>query len=857
MKIKEKEWVYYLLACIIPTIVVCIAMFIKGIFPFGDKTVLLWDLEIQYWKYYSWLHDMLHGDVGLFYSFSQALGGNMYATAASHVLCCPFNWLVYFFDTIHIAEFFSLITVLKIATCGLTFYVFSIKRFKIANKGLLLLFSTSYALMEYNVSLCSNTHFIDAIYVLPIVALGIYYLVNFRKKALLYFSIIYVVIVNWYIGYAVCLFSVFYCLFELFLCFRLKNQWKDSLGGFVNYCITMLLSVGTSAVVLIPGLLASTGGKGRFELQYLIPQFHCDPLYILRSLFITSEGNVDYNHPAIYVSSLVLVFVLMMYLDKRIDKRKKMACFLFSLFIFLSFSFVPLEVMWSIFKKTLSFHFRHSFVFSFLLVTSACFYLEELEGKNYKLSWKLCLGAAGSIGMYFLVQNLVEPFRGHRIIYYYVGLFFCFAAALYLILGKWIKSSVGRRVIFSLISFILICEQVYNVKYTFSKYAISNEEFKSYVTNTDKVITKIKRNHQDGIFRMEKTFSEMTERRKPLVPTDTEGLAFSYYGISYYHSIYNAMVNDFLADVGYCREAGMISNYVDTNLLMDTLLGIRYVLTDVAPLAYQKKEDENLPEGISIYENQKALSFGTVIDKAASNFNWSDDNSIFTNQQKFVKMVTGEEESEKILVKQRYEERFKNGKRIWDITAVSDGPLYCYWNAWHEDSSAYVNGEFKQPYFSKFYKNVIYLGEYKKGEKVSVSIDDDKGCAVNHGFEAYAFDMPLFNATIDSLRENSLQQADVKGSTLTGKLSAAKEGVLWLSVPYDMGWDIYLNGKKVDYRQILNCFIGIDVKEGEYELVMKYTPPYIKISLLISLISGVIFVAWNRRGKKKEEGEQR
>ncbi len=27
-----------------PTIVVCIAMFIKGIFPFGDKTVLLWYL---------------------------------------------------------------------------------------------------------------------------------------------------------------------------------------------------------------------------------------------------------------------------------------------------------------------------------------------------------------------------------------------------------------------------------------------------------------------------------------------------------------------------------------------------------------------------------------------------------------------------------------------------------------------------------------------------------------------------------------------------------------------------------------------------------------------------------------------
>lgn len=87
MKIKKKEWVYYLMAFLIPALVICIAMVIKGIFPFGDKTVFLWDLKIQYWKSYSWLHNLLHGDVGLFYSFSQALGGDMYAAAATNVLC--------------------------------------------------------------------------------------------------------------------------------------------------------------------------------------------------------------------------------------------------------------------------------------------------------------------------------------------------------------------------------------------------------------------------------------------------------------------------------------------------------------------------------------------------------------------------------------------------------------------------------------------------------------------------------------------------------------------------------------------------------------------------------------------------
>lgn len=843
MKTKNKEWMLYIAAFLIPAVILCIVMFIQDIFPFGDRTVFLWDLEIQYWKYYAWLHDMLHGEVSMFYSFSKPLGGNMYATAASHVLFCPFNWLVYFFDTSQIAEFFSVITILKLAACGLTFYIFGSKRFQIENKGLLLLFSTAYALMEYNVSLCSNIHFIDAIYTLPLVALGIYYLVNEGKKRLLFLSVFYAIMVNWYIGYMLCLFSVFYCLFELFLRVHFKKNVKQYLRIFFCYCITMLLSAGASAVALVPGVLASTEGKGHFELNYLKPQFHCDPLYILRSFFITSEGNVDYNHPAIWVSSLVLLFVFMMYLDRRFDKRKKMACFFLSLFLFVSFSFVPLEIIWTILKKTYSFHFRYSFLFSFILVVSACFYLEELEQKRYMLSRKVCLGAAGGAGLYFLIQNLVEPFRGDRIIYYYVGLFFAFAVLLCLLLGERFKHIV-KTIIVLCISFLVLCEQVYNVKYTFSKYRLSNEGFKQYVSNTDKAITEIKNSHKGEPFRMEKTFSEMTARRSPIVPADSEGFAFSYNGISHYHSIYNSTVSDFLSYTGYCRMDAMATNYVDTNPLMDALLGIRYILTDDAPSMYKKSYQENLPEGISLYENEKALSFGTLINSSASNFQWSDDNNSFANQQKLMQQITGDQETEKILARQNYSERQENGKRIWDITVVSDGPVYCYWKAGHGDTSVYVNGVFKQAYFSRFYKNVIYLGDYRVGDHITVSIDDAETCTTTHGFEAYAVDVAVFNALMDELNENSLKEIVIKDNTIKGKIEAEEDGILWLSIPYDKGWSIRLNGKQVAYKQILNCFIGIDINAGEYELTMQYTPPYLRGSLLISLISFAVFVLW-------------
>ncbi len=269
------------------------------------------------------------------------------------------------------------------------------------------------------------------------------------------------------------------------------------------------------------------------------------------------------------------------------------------------------------------------------------------------------------------------------------------------------------------------------------------------------------------------------------------------------------------------------------------------------PSVYKKTDSEDLPEGVNAYKNEKALSFGTVVDKNVSDFEWSKDNSSFSNQQRIIRLITGQNEAGQVLEKQEYDEQFRDGKRIWNITVIADGPLYCYWKAGHEETSVYVNNTFKQLYFSRLYKNVIYLGEYKKGEHVTVSIDDTEDCSKKHGFEAYTVNLSLFYDILDELGQNSLRQVVVDGSTLTGKISVEKAGVLWLSVPYDTGWNIWLNGKKVEYKQILNCFIGIDVNAGDYDLTMKYTPPYFRSSLMVTLISVTILIVWNKKTIKK------
>ena len=67
----------YLLAFIIPIIILLFAYYVSNIYPFGDKSILFRDLKGQYISYFSNFRNALVGDGSLLYSFTKEMGGNM------------------------------------------------------------------------------------------------------------------------------------------------------------------------------------------------------------------------------------------------------------------------------------------------------------------------------------------------------------------------------------------------------------------------------------------------------------------------------------------------------------------------------------------------------------------------------------------------------------------------------------------------------------------------------------------------------------------------------------------------------------------------------------------------------------
>lgn len=113
---------FYVLAFLIP-IVTWLAIFaVWGQYPFGDKTLLIWDANFQFVSFFAKWHDILHGKAGFFYSLSDSLGGNIYSIGAYYYLFSPLHLLTFFFKKESLYKCLCLIFFIKTGFMGVSLF---------------------------------------------------------------------------------------------------------------------------------------------------------------------------------------------------------------------------------------------------------------------------------------------------------------------------------------------------------------------------------------------------------------------------------------------------------------------------------------------------------------------------------------------------------------------------------------------------------------------------------------------------------------------------------------------------------------------------------------------------------------
>ena len=129
-----------------------------------------------------------------------------------------------------------------------------------------------------------------------------------------------------------------------------------------------------------------------------------------------------------------------------------------------------------------------------------------------------------------------------------------------------------------------------------------------------------------------------------------------------------------------------------------------------------------------------------------------------------------------------------------------------------------------------------------------------KGNYVISYLKMYVINYDKLKNIKNNVDEFLFDKEKTKDNYIKGNINVTKDGYLYMSIPYDEGFTIYLNGKKQDYEKVDGSFIGFKINKGVYSLEIIYNAPFLKEGKIISIIGiiifSIVFILENRKIKK-------
>ena len=146
-------------------------MLISQYEPFGKYSMLYSDMYHQYYPFFVAFRRALRSGSGLLYTWSIGMGMD-YLGLISYYLASPLNLLSVLVPEGWLLEFFSLLVPVKLGFAGMFFAIFLKKLFG-KNDASIAVFGGFYGLCAWALGYQWNVMWLDAMLLLPLIALGI------------------------------------------------------------------------------------------------------------------------------------------------------------------------------------------------------------------------------------------------------------------------------------------------------------------------------------------------------------------------------------------------------------------------------------------------------------------------------------------------------------------------------------------------------------------------------------------------------------------------------------------------------------------------------------------------------------
>ena len=135
------------------------------------------------------------------------------------------------------------------------------------------------------------------------------------------------------------------------------------------------------------------------------------------------------------------------------------------------------------------------------------------------------------------------------------------------------------------------------------------------------------------------------------------------------------------------------------------------------------------------------------------------------------------------------------------------------------------------------------MGNGQAGETSTVKItSNEKHKSGNFKLMVYALDKDKFENAYRALADEQLEITRFSDRKISGKLSAKEDGVLYLSIPYEKGWRVYIDGERTETFKVLQAMLGVRVGSGEHDVRIEYTPEGFPLGGTVSFLCAVFTV---------------
>lgn len=833
-----------IIAFLVPVLILMLVYIIRGVFPYGDKIYVRMDFYHQYAPFVKeFCRHILNGE-SLLYAWEFGLGTNYWAHYA-YYLASPLNWLLVLVPGDYVIEAMNLLLILRAGVAGSAF-VYFLKENRKENIAMAV-FGIFYALSGYYLAYSCNVIWMDGYALFPLVALGVMRITKGKSAKLYTVSMLICTFSNFYLAVIMGMCCVLWLMIGLMT--GRRKSIKAVLAAVGRFALSTLLYVGMCAVILLPvaaALMNTPAGDSSFPEQ-------TETYFAVYELFERMCVNIPSNLkgsdlPNIYASVFALVLLPMYFGNKSIRLKDKIVYGTVLVFLLASFEINVLDYIWHGLHFPNSFPARQSFFYIFLVLVIGY----EAFAKRKRMSLKviyiatpILMGLAG-VAWIFLGQD--NDYKGIHI--YLCTILF---ALLYGVLFVLERKKVGQKVL--VVMLVACClEAGVNTCVTGLYSVMSRTSYMEDDEETQKLLGEIMP-EEGEFYRIEE------QDRHTVNDAGWDG----YYGASYFSSTMPGGVKEWYDAFGM-RNSSVSYSHEGATPLATSLLGIRYVFAsedEFYPGNTFKESQMNVNgEVIHIYENTTALPLGYMVEPGLeSRFDYSFSNP-FNTMNDYASAVLGEDTDlfETVAqykevnslqfnmgagIESELEDAGEEKQRIaLEVPAGENVFIYVttYMEAIDVELHNKESGEISRRHYDDLkFKKIISIGVKDYDRTIIVSSGDADVNKVD--FYSYKMNESVLERICEILGAQTMEIEEFSDTGLTGIVDVKKEGVLLLSIPYDRGWTVTVDGENVETFAWKDAFLALELETGSHTLEFSYCPVGYKEGMVVSVVSSLIALA--------------